>query len=82
MKEQNIKVVSVQFQNSTNIYCYKTDLQLEKNQFVVVDSTNNIGIAKVHNPDVKDKDMIRLAIRWVLLMIDIKGARQRINGEK
>ena len=74
-----IKVVSVRFQNSINLYSYKTDLPLELGDIVAVDSTNNVGLAKVMVDNVSNQEKIKKATRWVLCKVDVEGSRQRIK---
>ena len=74
-----IKVVSVRFQNSINLYSYKTDLPLELGDIVAVDSTNNVGLAKVMVENVSNPKTKEKASRWVLCKVDVEGSRQRIK---
>jgi len=75
-----IRVVAVHFEKSTNLYNYKTDLDLKKEDIVIVESTNSIGIAKVYDDNVTSIKGIKIATKFVLMKIDINAARKRIKS--
>ena len=76
----NIKVVGVSFAYSTKQYNYLSDLELDSGDYVIVDSSNGPGLARVVDPDIQAQKGREKATHWILAKPDLAKLRQRIQA--
>jgi hypothetical protein len=73
------KCAQVKFKDTTTPYSFKTILDLEKGDSVVVDTINGLQVAKV----VKVTDIVpSIATKWVISKVDLEGHKERLEKEE
>ena len=63
-------------------YCFKSFLELELDDIVVVDTRNGYGVAKVTDPKVVDKKVIELANKWIISKVDLTEFEAAVKREE
>ncbi len=71
--------VQVRFRNNERKYCYKTFLNLDKGDTVLVNSANGVGLAEVMEPNVQDKKIQSYANAYVLDYIDMDALKDKLK---
>lgn len=82
MREKvNVHIVSVRFEVSSDRglsacgsknYHYKTNLNLKKDDLVVVETQHGYGVAEVSKEEITDPNQVQLATRWIIGVLDLR----------
>lgn len=62
-------------------YCFKADDEIKKDDLVVVDTANGLGLGTVSNDAVHTSEVAK-ATRWVVCKVDIEKHNERVAAEE
>lgn len=77
-KSNKMEIAVIKFRSSCKLYDFKTDIQLDINDTVVVDTDNGFGVGEVAG----FKKESTMATKWVLSKVDIRAHEARLAREK
>ena len=72
--------VGITFIGATYQYIYYTNLELKYGDYVLVDSSNGLGLAKVTNASIHINNN-RPCYSWVLQKVDLESLRNNLRCE-
>lgn len=81
---ENFKIVQVQFPSSQKIYHYKTILDIQKDDYVVVDAPGGFEVLQVLDtiPGIETDLTYNFQLKWIVSRVDVETYQECIKMER